>query len=344
MSLSRVKRCEIIREMLKEIQRSPNNPASAIAKQFCISRQTAHKYLADLIRNEYVEVEGQNRDSRYLLKRMQHMLEYSLPGLQEDVVWSKDVKPLLGNLPDNVFRACNYGFTEMLNNAIDHSESDKVYIEISLNALSVQFSIRDDGVGIFRKIQKALSLEIPQHAILELAKGKFTTQPEKHTGEGIFFTARIFDHFYIFSHELTLTCGRKKTGILWEEKKPTRGTVVNMTIEKESDVLIRDVFEQYTAADDDAYGYSKTLVPVRLVDGENGTLVSRSQAKRLTQRVDRFREVVLDFDQIDQIGQGFADELFRVFAKANPNIHLTPINMNEEVTKMVSRAKNNDSN
>ena len=55
----------------------------------------------------------------------------------------------------------------------------------------------------------------------------------------------------------------------------------------------------------DDYSFAKTVVPVRLAKIGDENLVSRSQAKRLLQRVDRFRCVVLDFDQVGSIGQAF---------------------------------------
>ena len=48
----------------------------------------------------------------------------------------------------------------------------------------------------------------------------------------------------------------------------------------------------------------------------------------------------LDFDGIDEIGQAFADELFRVFATDHPNVRLIPINTSPGVAKMVRRALN----
>jgi anti-anti-sigma regulatory factor len=69
---------------------------------------------------------------------------------------------------------------------------------------------------------------------------------------------------------------------------------------------------------------------------EGESLMSRSQARRLMNRFDHFREVVLDFSGVDFIGQGFADEIFRVFANANPGTQLIPINCTETVKKMIA--------
>lgn len=62
--------------------------------------------------------------------------------------------------------------------------------------------------------------------------------------------------------------------------------------------------------------------------------VSRSQAKRICNRLEKFKEVLLDFDGVQWMGQGFAHQLFVVFANQHPDIRLIPINMNEDITKM----------
>ena len=78
-------------------------------------------------------------------------------------------------------------------------------------------------------------------------------------------------------------------------------------------------------------------VSVLPVQGEEGTLITRSQAKRVSHRFERFKRVELDFAGIAEIGQAFADELFRVFANAHPHIRITPINTEPAVAQMIRR-------
>ena len=99
------------------------------------------------------------------------------------------------DLPDNVKAIWAYGFSEMLNNAIDHSSGTGVFIQFERTAVNTEITICDDGEGIFKKIQRELQLNDERHAVLELVKGKLTTDPERHSGEGIFFTSRMFDEF-----------------------------------------------------------------------------------------------------------------------------------------------------
>jgi hypothetical protein len=73
----------------------------------------------------------------------------------------------------------------------------------------------------------------------------------------------------------------------------------------------------------------------------NEKLVSRSQAKRLLERVDRFKIVIFDFRGVDTIGQAFADEVFRVFKNQHPDMEIYPINANELVMQMITRVEAN---
>jgi uncharacterized protein (DUF1330 family) len=99
----------------------------------------------------------------------------------------------------------------------------------------------------------------------------------------------------------------------------------------------KKVFDFYSGGDD--YGFTKTIVPVKLAQYGNEYLISRSQAKRLLARVDRFETVVFDFEGVPMIGQAFADEIFRVFANQHPTMHLVPVKTNSDVKKMIAAAK-----
>ena len=86
------------------------------------------------------------------------------------------------------------------------------------------------------------------------------------------------------------------------------------------------------------FDFSKTIIPMRLAGYRAEQLISRSLAKRLISRFDRFKIVVLDFSGVSEIGQAFADELFRVYALAHQEVELVPKNMTEQVEKMWLRA------
>ena len=84
--------------------------------------------------------------------------------------------------------------------------------------------------------------------------------------------------------------------------------------------------------------FSKTIIKAKLLQYENESLVSRSQAKRLLTRLNEFKEAVIDFEGIKIVGQGFADEIFRVFSIRHPDIKISYINAASDVEFMIKHA------
>jgi STAS-like domain of unknown function (DUF4325) len=257
--------------------------------------------------------------------------------LAEDVVWDLDLKPFFAEFDRNVRDIWYFGFTEMFNNAIEHSEASKILVTLNQTAISTDLSIADDGAGIFHKIQTALNLHDERLAVLELAKGKFTTQPANHSGQRIFFTSRLFDQFEIrsgrvyFSHQW----GADEDWIK-EVREYEAGTIVSLMLQNNTQRTSKELFDQFTVDDD--YGFTKTVVPVSLAQLDE-SLVSRSQAKRLLARIEQFRVVVMDFKDVEEIGQAFADEVFRVFRNQHPEVEINSINASQNVQKMIRRAE-----
>ncbi len=329
---------ENTRILLKLVSENGRNVSSSLAGILGISRQAASAKIRKAIANGLIAKHGTGRGVKYTLtelKRIHH--EYDREGLSEDRVWTSLFAPLVKDLPDNVRDIWRYGFTEMVNNAIDHSAANKISIWIVVNALFTQAWIADDGEGIFNKIQKALDLYDPREAILELAKGKFTTDPQNHSGEGIFFSSKVFDLFDIRSGNLHFMHEDGLDDMLIERPKNATGTLVVMRLMNGSERTTKEIFDKFAAPEE--YTFAKTIVPVRLGQYEGEKLVSRSQAKRLIFRFEKFKIVILDFAGIEEIGQAFSDEVFRVFQNAHKDTKLVPVNMTTAVKNMVSRAK-----
>jgi hypothetical protein len=66
--------------------------------------------------------------------------------------------------------------------------------------------------------------------------------------------------------------------------------------------------------------------------------LSRSGARRLTANLEKFREVVLDFNGVTAVCQGFTDEVFRVFAARHPETGIKAVNVNPAVLAMLRHA------
>jgi DNA-binding Lrp family transcriptional regulator len=327
----------IQRRALELIAADGRRVAARLAQEFGISRQVASGYVQGLERDGQIEAEGTTRARVCRLATLSE-IEHAFPreGLEEHRVWRDVFSPQLRDLPENVSAIWEYGVTEMVNNAIDHSNAREVRVGLARNALFAAAWVADDGEGIFRKLQRALGLHEPREAILELAKGKLTTAPDHHSGEGIFFSSRLFDEFTIRSGHLTFRHGERGFDAIEEASADAPGTRVEMKVANASPRTMKEVFDRY--ADSEDYGFEKTTVPVRLARHEGERLVSRSQAKRVGHRFEKFKRVELDFAGVDEIGQAFADQLFRVFAAAHPEVRLVPLNTTPAVANMIRRA------
>jgi len=322
---------------LELIEADGHRVGARLAQAVGVSRQVASGYLQGLVQDGLVEAEGTTRARVFRLKTLVAVEKrFDRPGLEEDVVWREFVAPQMTDLPEHVRSIWRYGVTEMINNAIDHSGSAQVQVSVQRNALWTEVVVADEGEGIFVKIQRALGLHDPRESILELAKGKLTTAPEAHTGEGIFFTSRVMDRFEIESHHLRFSHVASNSDSIAEQTADTPGTRVRMRLANNSPRVMREVFDAYTNPEE--YSFDKTVVPLRLAQYEGEKLVSRSQAKRVSHRFERFKRVELDFAGVSEIGQAFADELFRVFANAHPHIRITPLNAEPAVAQMIKRA------
>lgn len=334
------KRGENIRQfILDNVEHNPKNIVALTSSAYDISRQAVNKHIKRLVEQNSLLERGATRNKHYILHplvKWEHI--YTLEGsLAEDVVWRSDISEFINDLPDNVKDIWHYGFTEILNNAIDHSSGTQVHIRVTKTATTTEIVIYDNGEGIFKKIQRELDLSDERHSVLELAKGKLTTDPDNHTGEGIFFSSRMFDDFAILSGGVYFSHKHDQVeDWIQERQKFQSGTGVFMELSNNTARTSKHIFDSFTSGDE--YGFTKTVVPVRLTQYGDDKLVSRSQAKRLLVRVERFRTVIFDFDEVETVGQAFADEIFRVFKLQHADMDLIYLNANEQVTQMITRA------
>jgi len=332
----------IRQQILRDVKHHPKDIANHISTIFDITPQATHNHLKKLENEGWLSTNGRGRGKTYSLgeKRKYTQLFEINDNFAEDTVWREHYAFIFEGMRENVVDICHYGFTEMVNNVIDHSDGETVYISVKRSEEDIAIFIIDDGEGIFRRIKRLCDLVDDRQALVELSKGKLTTDPENHSGEGIFFTSRVFDLFEIdskglkFSHQDDYILDfLMDSDFMMDEP----GTMVCMKIARNSDLTIKEIFAQYTAGPDD-FQFNKTVIPVKLAIYGDEKLVSRSQAKRLLGRVEKFSYVVFDFEGVNSVGQAFADEIFRVYANKHKNIHLIPVNMNEDVSMMVKRA------
>ncbi len=315
------------------------------------SRQYVNRILSGLVDEGFLVKINKTRNSFYVLKSdydsnpvilAKYKKTLINKNLEEHKVLDEIEKsfPLLIKLHDNIKSVFDYAFSEMFNNAIEHSSSEKINIEISLIDDNLVFTVKDFGIGVFRNIMNKKGLNSEYEAIQDLLKGKTTTMPKSHSGEGIFFTSKVCDSFILNSFGFELLVDNKIKDVFIRKTEGNEvGTRVVFRINKNSHIHLLKVFEKYTdKGNTDGYGFDKTEVKIKLYT-MGGVHISRSQARRVLTDLEKFSVIVFDFDKVPVVGQAFADEIFRVFHNKYPNIRLDAINMDEGVKFMIERSK-----
>lgn len=300
------------------------------------TRRRAQALLAKLVAAQWLQREGTLRKPRWRPGALRQVVQrYDLTGLQEDLPWQRDFAPCF-ELPPNVARLAQHAFSELVNNAVDHSGGTHVTVSMRRTPMHLQLLVSDDGRGVFESIQQTFDIGDADLAMLELSKGKLTTQPERHAGRGLFFTSRLADVFDLHANELAFQY-RGWDRRSWYRGKPMarQGTSVFMAIALDTTRTLDEVLRAHSA-DGQGYGFEATQVPLRLIaGGPNTGLESRAQARRVVSRLTRFRRAEVDFTGIDDVGHGFADEIFRVFVRDQPGVELVPVGMAPRVAAMV---------
>jgi STAS-like domain of unknown function (DUF4325)/Histidine kinase-like ATPase domain len=336
----RTPRETIRRFIVNSVANHPRDLTRFVAAKFKITERAVNSHINRLCRDGTLVATGSTSDRSYQLGVLQEWTKiYSaIPDLSEDSAWD-DAAPVIGALPENLLSIWNGGFTEMFNNAVDHSAGTEISVHIRRTAVDTELAIYDDGVGIFKKIQLALNLADERHAILELAKGKLTTDPKKHSGLGIFFTSRMFDSFDILSGGLFFTHeSTSQNDWLMRRDQFKGGTGVWMKSRNDSTRTAEQIYNQFAGPEHD-FAFAKTVVPVRLAQYGGDRLVSRSRAKMVIAGLEKFAIVSFNFKDVETIGQSFADEIFRVFANNHPEIQIEHTGANVQVEQMIRLAR-----
>ena len=347
MSFTEEKRKAIRAYMLDKIRCDDSEFIKKTAENFGISETSVRRYIKECLEKEIIREDSKARTGYQLVTVSSRWQMKNDGTLEEDALFWEKIMPFLAGLPRNVQDIWYYAFTEIMNNAIDHSAGEQIIFAIQKDALYTEISIADDGIGIFRNIQKyageKYGVEIDrEQAALELYKGRLTTDPDRHSGEGIFFVSKMLSEFAVWSEDTVYSyrCGDRDRFVRshlipYYTQLEGIGTMAVMKLENESKRTSREVFDEFAPLEE---GFVRTLIPMKDMC-PLGDPVARSQARRILRRLDEFREIIFDFRGIGFMGQGFADEVFRVFQNMHPDIKLTVINANASVLGMIRHVK-----
>jgi anti-sigma regulatory factor (Ser/Thr protein kinase) len=317
----------------------PQSLADHVAQRLDVTRRTACKALSRLVELQWLERGGTRCRPTYkpgLLRQVVH--RYPLQGLQEHVPWSRDFAPFFA-LPAHVQRLAQHAFCELVNNAVDHSEGTGVTVSMRQTPSQVQLLVSDDGRGLFDKLRETFALDDQSLAMLELSKGRLTSQPERHTGRGLFFTARIADVVDVHANASGFQ-RRGWQGGAWHPGRALKqqGTLVYVAIALDTRRTLESVLQAHSI-DGSGAALDCTTVPLALATSAHTGLESRAQARCVVERLSQFRRAEIDFAGVESIGHAFADELFRVMAGRDPDLELVPVNMTAPVARLVQSVR-----
>ena len=332
--------------ILKELSKKSEIRVADIRGQTGFSRAYINRFFQALVREGKLVRLGKANQARYakatrtnILRSKNGSLHFKRAfkniGLLEDkvLVQIKLETGIFSGLADNISSILDYAFTEMLNNAIEHSRSKTITAEMRRDKQAIRFFINDCGIGIFKNIMKKKRLKSELEAIQDLLKGKQTTAPKAHTGEGIFFTSKAADIFVIKGSNKKVIFDNKISDIFIRDISPVSGTRVEFNISLNSGRGLANIFEEYSGGE---FEFSKTKVLVALYKIDTD-FISRSQARRIMSGLDRFKIIILDFKKVETVGQSFADEVFRVWKSNHPGIKIINQHVNENIEFMINR-------
>lgn len=324
--------------LLEKIGNEENKFIKETADNFGISRNSIYRYIHEMERDNIIRHNEQNKSYEIVTnKKIIELCRSNKELRSEDAIYNIHIRSLLESLPENVRGIWSYAFSEMMNNAIEHSDAEHVKIIISQSYTSTSITIIDDGIGIFRKIKEYYDFDTLDDAICELFKGKLTTDSENHSGEGIFFTSRVLDFFCaisdnkIFTHHLF---NDKQWNTYELGLDFSNGTAITMQLSNFSQKNLSDTLNEFSDVES---GFTKTRIPIKNMFGTFP--VSRSQAKRLCNRLEAFQEITLDFNNVSELGQGFSHQLFVVFQNKHPELKIHCINVCDNVQKMINHVR-----
>lgn len=317
----------------------PHDLAAHLMQRLSVSRRTTAKTIARLVETQWLVQQGTPRRPHHTPGLLRQVVQrYPLAGLDEALPWARDFAPHFA-LPATVQRMAQHAFGELLNNAIDHSGGTSVTVSMRQTPAHLQLLVSDDGCGLFDKVAQSFRIDDPARAMLELSKGKLTSDPERHTGRGLFFTSRIADVLDLHAND-TAFQHRAWQRHRWSRTTPAArdGTAVFVAIALDTTRTLDTVLRDHSR-DGQGYAFERTVVPLQLLVAPGCALDSRAQARHAALRLQQFRHAQLDFAGIGEIGHGFADELFRVFARSQPGLALEPVNMAPGVRSLIDSVR-----
>lgn len=339
-STSRDHEIEIRDMIIDNVAKTGSIKAAEIADYWGYSSGTIYRYMNELLEEKVIERIQRDSYRLYINK-----WEYGFDRIDghffpEDIIFQKTFAKLFEWKPSENLNSWRYAVDEMLNNVAEHSEADELRIEILYSCLDTMVILRDNGIGIFEKLQHNYPDKTIEEIKEELMNGELASTNEKHLGKGIFFTSKIMDYFRIQSGGIYIStsdasCGTPQFRGMSRSETSAKGTVVKMTLLNRSNTPASEIFTKLPVTQ---WYNGQITVSVKEKVGENP--VSRSQAVELCNTFCGYAEVLIDFSEVERVSPSFIHQIFIVFQREHPRMKIEPINMVYPINRIYLLAVN----
>ena len=321
--------------ILENLTRHQKDIIKAAIHKFGISRQAILKHMHTLISENRVVAYGKTRDRFYELKpRVNYSKTVKISDEFSYIeILQNQILPNLNMLSKNVYDICEFSIMALLSNTIDHANASRLYYKLYVNDNDVHIILSDNGRGIFDHVNRSLQLNNLLTAVIEIAKGHVTSDPENHSGDELRTVIHLFDKVTIDASGLCLTYTNPKQEWTSSVSMQQTGTRFHLEINTKSRRTLQNVFLKIFDHEN-----KMVRIPVNLVRNGNEQVSSRLQARRLLHNIRDLKKIEFDFHNIDLIGPAFADELVRKTKEKNQSMDIKWINANKMVDVLMSRA------
>ena len=155
---------------------------SDISNLFKSSRQYASKLISELVKEKKLIKIGSTISTFYTTKDYLSKNPKLIPNIYSKTLKNKSLEghkvfddiehnfSLFYKIPENIKSIFEYAFSEIFNNAIDHSKSKKINFLVKLDKNILSFIINDYGIGVFRNIMQKRNLKSEIEAIQDFLK------------------------------------------------------------------------------------------------------------------------------------------------------------------------------
>ena len=216
------------------------------------TRSYLNRFLQELIEEGQIVKIGKARKTIYILadaeklesfreSRMNYSLclknDFQIPSTSLNTLESiKKETGIFSGLSVNVVEIIDSSFTELLNNAIVHSGAESINIKMKREQDFISTEITDNGIGIFKKIMEHFSLKNELEAIQQILRGKLTTFPESHAGQGLYNVSKSCDSFVIHSGRKKFMLNNIVNEMSIKDAREIKGTRIKFSINENRNV------------------------------------------------------------------------------------------------------------